>query len=36
VQYYEFNGAHSDGRYQTLANGLLALIGTGAVKATVN
>ena len=33
VRYYEFNGGHSDGRYQTLANGLLALVGTGRVKA---
>ncbi len=35
VRYYEFNGGHSDGRYQTLANGLLALVGTGKVKANV-
>jgi len=35
AQYYEFNGGHSDGQYQTLANGLLALAGTGRVKANV-
>jgi enterochelin esterase-like enzyme len=33
VNYYEFNGGHSDPRFQTLANGLLALMGTGSVKA---
>jgi len=33
VNYFEFNGGHSDPRFQTLANGLLALIGTGNVKA---
>ena len=33
VNYYEFNGGHSDPRFQTLANGLLALIGTGGIRA---
>jgi len=35
VQYFEFNGGHSDPRFQTLANGLLALIGTGKIKPAV-
>ncbi len=35
VRYYEFNGGHSDGQFQTLANGLLALLGSGSVKANL-